>query len=97
MLECDGRSLGDVLGDLRNIVRDFTLVAHNARFNMSFVNYELDKCGHSLFNNDVVYTLELARKDVYGLDSYKLKPLAESLGVDSLNSTHNDIEVLLGA
>ena len=44
-------------------IKDATLVIHNAKFDVGFLNYELKALGHSLISFDnVVDTLSLARK-----------------------------------
>jgi DNA polymerase-3 subunit epsilon len=48
--------------DLLNFIRDSTIIAHNASFDMRFLKYELELVGIDMPSNDIVDTLKLARK-----------------------------------
>ncbi|MDD9911721.1 MAG: DNA polymerase III subunit epsilon [Alphaproteobacteria bacterium] len=56
----------DILDDLLNFIQNDPLVAHNAGFDMSFLNYEIERCNYTLPTNSVVDTLQLARKKIPG-------------------------------
>lgn len=48
-------------------IKDATLVIHNARFDVGFLNYELKKLGHPMISHDnVIDTLVMARKKFPG-------------------------------
>jgi DNA polymerase III epsilon subunit family exonuclease len=57
------------------------LLAHNARFDISFLRQALIKTGAALSTRPVVDTLSLARRCVQGLPSYRLESLAAHLGL----------------
>ncbi len=57
----------EIAQDFLDFVGDATLVAHNANFDMKFVNYELKHGGfRQLDKNEVVDTLQIARKKFPG-------------------------------
>ncbi len=56
----------EIVDDLLEFVGNLPLVAHNASFDMAFINTELQRCGKVPLENDVVDTLALARKKLPG-------------------------------
>jgi DNA polymerase-3 subunit epsilon len=69
------------------IGNDAKLVAHNAGFDMNFIEYELKKCGHPLPARDrVVDTLILARRKHPG-GGNKLDDLCARYGIDNSRRT----------
>lgn len=58
------------------------LVAHNAQFDMKFINFELEKAGFSLPKNEVVDSLAIAKKKFPGQKN-NLDVLCKRFGVDS--------------
>ncbi len=66
---------------------DAKLVAHNASFDMTFLDYELKKCGHPAPSRDrVVDTLILARRKHPG-GGNKLDDLCARYGIDNSRRT----------
>ena len=67
----------DFVGD------DGIFVAHNASFDMGFINMELKKCGYKTYddNDKVIDTLAIARKKFPGKHN-SLEALCERFGVD---------------
>ena len=88
MLAQEGKELFEVLKALSAFVAHMPLVAHNAAFDLSFLNTGFTKCGMAPFNSKVIDTLELARRNLKGLDSYKLKSLAAYFDVVQNNLEH---------
>ena len=67
----------DFVGD------DGIFVAHNAPFDMSFLNFELKNCGFNIYDNDrVIDTLVIARKKFPGKHN-SLDALCERFNVDA--------------
>ena len=67
----------DVALDFLNFIQDTVLVAHNAPFDIAFINAELKRCRIGKLTNKVVDTL-IFTKDVFPrLESYKLQELAK--------------------
>lgn len=66
----------DFIGD------DSVFVAHNAPFDMGFINFELKKCGYKTYDNDrVIDTLVIARKKYPGQHN-SLDALCKRFNVD---------------
>lgn len=78
----------DIADDFVNFVGDDgILVAHNASFDMKFINYELKKSGREEFSTDrVIDSLEIARKIFPGAKN-NLDALCKRYGVDNSNRT----------
>ena len=70
------------VAELRAFLADATLIAHNARFDMRFLNFELELAGaEPLDMLRVVDTLELARKRFPG-GKHTLDALCQRFGID---------------
>lgn len=71
----------DFVGD------DGILVAHNASFDMSFINHELQGCGYPVYEWDrVIDTLEIARQK-FPHSKVNLDALCKRFGVDNTSRT----------
>lgn len=71
-----------VAAEVLAFVEGATLVAHNAAFDMRFLNYELELCGRAAIDDAlVVDTLELARKRFPGA-KHSLDALCQRFGID---------------
>jgi len=75
MLE-DQPTFGDIAGDLAELMDGRTLVAHNAAFDYSFLIAEAERAGIALPVDNVMCTVELARRLDLGLDNLRLETLA---------------------
>jgi DNA polymerase-3 subunit epsilon len=72
----------DMAGELLEFLGDAMVVAHNAQFDMRFLNFELQKAGRGpLDPGRVVDTLELARKRFPGA-KHSLDALCQRFGID---------------
>jgi DNA polymerase III alpha subunit (gram-positive type) len=66
------------------------IVAHNAKFDKSFIEETLRRCDFNEMRNKYIDTLELSRKKVKGLINYKLQTLLEHFDTTADN-THRSI------
>ncbi|HHU64320.1 MAG TPA: PolC-type DNA polymerase III [Clostridiales bacterium] len=78
-------SIDVVLGRFKDFVGDSVLVAHNARFDISFIKKNGREHGIE-FNNTVLDTLALARELYANLKRHRLKDVAKHLGFDMENA-----------
>ncbi|MDQ4142350.1 MAG: DEDD exonuclease domain-containing protein [Actinomycetota bacterium] len=79
MLE-DAPPIEQVLPSWIEFARDSVLVAHNARFDVSFLNAALERLGYPKMTNRIVDTAALARKTLAGeVPNNKLATLARYL------------------
>lgn len=76
----------EVLKRFLDFVGESILVAHNARFDMRFLNHEIQKI-HSDYRiaNTYLCTVRLARRLVKGIPNHRLKTLAEHFQVALVN------------
>jgi DNA polymerase-3 subunit epsilon len=79
-LLCDAPPIETVLPSLLEFVKGTVIVAHNARFDVSFLNAALDRAAYPMLGNRVVDTALLARKVLAGeVHNNKLSTLADHL------------------
>lgn len=71
--------------EIKSMLRDSYIIAHNVPFDAGFLNQEFLACGYSELNNAVLDTVELARIFYPQAPSYKLERLS-----DYLNIQHDD-------
>jgi len=77
----------EIVGDFLDFVADATLVAHNAEFDMRFINAELATLGFPAIGNDrVIDTLAIARQKFPGSPA-TLDALCKRFGVDNAART----------
>ncbi|MFN7399580.1 MAG: DNA polymerase III subunit epsilon [Sandaracinobacter sp.] len=78
----DKPAFGDMAGELCAFLKDAALIAHNAQFDIRFLNFELERCGLPPIAQElVVDTLELARKRFPGA-KHSLDALCQRFGID---------------
>lgn len=75
-----GRPLVEVMPAFMLFCVGATLVAHNIRFDLSFVNYHLKQLGLPALTNPTLDTIELAKQKV-SVASYSLAYLAKHFGI----------------
>ena len=63
-----------------------TLVAHNARFDLGFLQEGLNRCGLPLWRGKTLDSVRLARRCFPGLASYRLQDLRAALVLDDEES-----------
>ncbi len=77
------------LNSFRNFIGSSTLVAHNARFDCSFIGTASAFCGIN-FENPVLDSLEISRKCLPALKSHRLEALKNYLGIEL--PSHNALD-----
>lgn len=73
----------EIAPDFLNFARGSTLVAHNARFDLSFLQESLYRYGLPLWAGKTLDSLRLVRKMCPGLPSYSLQNLRRVLALDA--------------
>jgi DNA polymerase III subunit epsilon len=76
----------EIAKDIIEITKGRTFVAHNARFDYSFIRQEFKSLGFS-FRRDILDTLALSRRLIPGLSSYSLGNICDNLNI-SINDRH---------
>ncbi|WP_445163141.1 DEDDh family exonuclease [Mycobacterium sp. Dal123C01] len=97
MLE-DQPQFGDIIGDVVEVLRGRTLVAHNVAFDYAFLAAEAELTGTELPIDTVMCTVELARRLNLGVDNLRLETLAAHWGVtqERPHDAFDDALVLTG-
>src|SRR5690625_4891832 len=78
----DAPEVEDVLKDFHEWVGDSTFVAHNASFDIGFLNAGYKKINYDEITNPVIDTLELARFLLPELGNHRLNTLCKHLDVE---------------
>ncbi|HKT39067.1 MAG TPA: 3'-5' exonuclease, partial [Ktedonobacterales bacterium] len=79
---------GSVLPKLRDFIGERPIVGHNVGFDLSFLNFEADRCGMgTAFPDEGIDTIALARRFVTGLRRASLDRVALALHLP-VNSRH---------
>ena len=81
MLE-DAMDIKEALKIFSEFASDSTLMAHNANFDMSFLNTNLDKHFKYTLKNKCLDTLAISRHYLKGMPNYKLETLANHFNVN---------------
>ncbi|HEX9015556.1 MAG TPA: exonuclease domain-containing protein [Chloroflexota bacterium] len=77
----DAPSFREIVPALKAFIGESVLVAHNAPFDLSFLNYGLYSCGHNHLHNQVVDTLRMARRLLPDLRRGSLDAVTTHLGI----------------
>jgi DNA polymerase-3 subunit epsilon len=75
---------GDIVGELRDLLRGRTLVAHNVGFDYSFLAAEAEMVGAELPVDTVMCTVELSRRLELGTENLRLETLAGHWGITQM-------------
>lgn len=81
----DKPTFSEIVADFRDFCGEMNLVAHNADFDMKFINYEMEKLGFSAYPaSRAIDTLAIARRKFPGA-SNTLDALCKRFSVDNSN------------
>ena len=76
----------EVVDDLLAFLGDSVLVAHNAQFDMRFINHEISRVyGEYRLANPCLCTVQLSRKLLPDIENHKLKTVAEHYSISLIN------------
>lgn len=78
----DAPEIDDVLKDFHEWMGDCTLVAHNASFDIGFLNEGFKRIDYEKVSNPVIDTLELARFLFPNLKNHRLNTLCKHLDIE---------------
>jgi DNA polymerase-3 subunit alpha (Gram-positive type) len=85
-MTCNAPAIDAVIPEIINFIGSSIIVAHNASFDMSFLDYNASKLGLVL-NNNVVDTVSASRKLLPNLKNHKLGTLVKHFKI-SVNTCH---------
>ena len=87
-----GRNLWEIYNkDSLEFLDDSIIVAHNAQFDLNFLNAECENCGLPVTKNHAVDTLQLSRILIPESQYHKLDYLADYLDIDK-GSSHRALD-----
>lgn len=86
----DKKSFREICNFFLDFVSDYTVVAHNAKFDINFLNNELRRIGYQEFKNSVIDSIDIARK-LYPTQSVSLDALMKKFSIPN-RSNHNALE-----
>ena len=84
---CDKPTISQVLPLFVDFIGDDILVAHNAKFDISFLRYELKECGINK-NFETYCTLLNSRKEVKTSANFKLSTLKNHFNLKPMGAMH---------
>ncbi len=84
----DKKKFHEVVDEFLNFIKDKRLVIHNAEFDLSHLNNELNIIGKNKLNNDIIDTLVLARDKFPGSPS-NLDSLCRRYKIDNSKRTQH--------
>lgn len=91
------KTLEEVLPKFREYLGDRTLIAHNAKFDLSFLNYYLEKMGLEKITN-YICTFELLKiNKKYNAKKRNLGTACEYYGIELVNAHRADADTLATA
>ncbi len=74
-------SMREVIYELDDFIKDYIIIGHNIRFDLSFLNRAYNVYLHKKLSSPSICTLELAKKLIPYLKSYKLSALADYFNI----------------
>ena len=74
-----------------SFIQNTILIAHNAQFDLNFLNAECGKCGFPVTHNKVIDTLCLSRTVISEVQKHKLDYLADYLKINK-GSSHRALD-----
>ncbi len=82
----DAPKFGDVAGDFLEFIGDSVLVAHNAHFDIRFLNHEIGRIyADYRVGNPHLCTVQLSRKLLPDIDNHRLNTVAQYFSVALVN------------
>ncbi|HBM17228.1 MAG TPA: DNA polymerase III subunit epsilon [Lentisphaeria bacterium] len=92
------RSFCEIGIEFTDFARGSTLVAHNARFDLSFLQESLARSGHQTWKGKTLDSIPIIKRSYPGLPSYSLQNLSRNFGLDPIGGAHRayvDVELTL--
>ncbi|MCR4823710.1 MAG: 3'-5' exonuclease [Treponema sp.] len=81
------KEFSELAGELLEFLGDSVIVAHNAQFDLRFINAELERCGREILQNKAVDTLRFSRWAFPENEHWSLQHLAKQFNIE-VKSAH---------
>lgn len=88
--------LSEVMPQFIHFIEELPLLAHNAKFDLGFLMFSLQKSGQDYRNNQVYCSCQYARRALPDMPNHKLKTLVDELGI-TLENHHRAEDDALAA
>lgn len=100
LMVSDCKTFSEITPSFLNFINETKLVAHNAKFDIGFVNAELEKTPYNNLRKSQCYavdTVKVAQKVFPALPCYKLQELAKhfNIKVDAAHRAYDDARVCM--
>ncbi len=86
----DSPTIEKVLPNFLRYINDLPIIAHNAEFDIGFINYFLTINHQKRLKNIIIDTLKISREVFYNEKSHSLKKVAERLKINTDNLKHHN-------
>lgn len=83
LLISSGAPLCEAIKSFLEFVSLDIVIAHNARFDSEFIQVACEECDFDDFSNEVIDTIDLAKKKLPAATNYRLETLADLLNLDN--------------
>ena len=93
LLDAEGQDAAVVIPKLREFIGEAVIIAHNAQFDVGFVNAHLEKLGLPKLQNKTLDTIDIAKRYLI-LASYRLSNVAAYLGVKQPSAHRALVDVI---
>lgn len=93
ILDEEGRAADEVILELVEFIGAAVVIAHNAAFDVGFVNAHLDRLGQPPLTNKVLDTIDIAKRYLL-LASYRLSNVAAYLKVEQPSAHRALVDVI---
>ena len=77
----------EIADEFNDYIKESTLIIHNASFDIKFLDFELENCGKKKINNEIIDTINIAKKEFPG-QSVSLDSLCKKL---QINNSHRKL------
>jgi len=78
--------IADKIDEMLNFMKNSVIVAHNLSFDLSFLNFQLQKMNREKVDHWLLDTIKVAKILVPGLENYKLSTVIKALNIKNKNS-----------
>ncbi len=82
ILKSNAKIESEAILDIKNYLEGYTLVAHNANFDITFVNTKLEKYGYKKLNQPTIDTMVIARMVFPEAKRFRLQNIANRLNIE---------------
>ncbi len=79
-------AITDKIDEMLDFMKNSVIVAHNLSFDLSFLNFQLQKMNRSKVDHWLLDTIKIAKLIIPGLENYKLSTVIKALNIKNRDS-----------